>query len=78
MALPTNYKQVAIQQMPNPQSATHLLSAGAPMTFNILKERLRASGGSSSSSSKESNPFITTSNGHPGFVPQKIGKSSAV
>ncbi|VEN58687.1 unnamed protein product, partial [Callosobruchus maculatus] len=63
MALPTNYKQVAIQQMPNPQSAT---------------QRLRASGGSSSSSSKESNPFITTSNGHPGFVPQKIGKSSAV
>nr|QYV43159.1 Brahma associated protein 111 kD [Colaphellus bowringi] len=76
MALPANYKQVAIQ-MPSPQTSNHLLSAAAPMTFNILKERLRASGGSGSSSNKETNPFISTPNGHSGFVPQKIGKNAA-
>nr|XP_023023681.1 SWI/SNF-related matrix-associated actin-dependent regulator of chromatin subfamily E member 1-like isoform X1 [Leptinotarsa decemlineata]XP_023023682.1 SWI/SNF-related matrix-associated actin-dependent regulator of chromatin subfamily E member 1-like isoform X1 [Leptinotarsa decemlineata] len=75
MALPANYKQVAMQ-MPSPQASNHLLSAAAPMTFNILKERLRASGGSSSSTTKETNPFISTPNGHPGFIPQKIGKSA--
>ncbi|CAH1103717.1 unnamed protein product [Psylliodes chrysocephalus] len=46
------------------------------MTFNILKERLRASGGSSSTAAKETNPFTATANGNPGFVPQKIGKSA--
>ncbi|XP_056642062.1 SWI/SNF-related matrix-associated actin-dependent regulator of chromatin subfamily E member 1-like isoform X5 [Diorhabda sublineata] len=76
MALPANYKQVAIQ-VPNSQSSNHLLSAGAPMTFNILKERLRASGGASSATSKETNPFVASTNGHPGFVPQKIGKNTA-
>ncbi|KAJ9594768.1 hypothetical protein L9F63_013928, partial [Diploptera punctata] len=59
-----------------------LLSAGVPMTFNILKERLRASSASSSSSAsgKDSaanqSPFVTTSHGHPGFTPQKVGKGS--
>ncbi|CAH0561186.1 unnamed protein product [Brassicogethes aeneus] len=76
MALPANYKQVSMQ-MPNTQSSNHLLSAGAPMTFNILKERLRASGGSSSSANKETNPFTTTPSGNPAFLPQKIGKSAA-
>ncbi|XP_015834673.1 SWI/SNF-related matrix-associated actin-dependent regulator of chromatin subfamily E member 1 isoform X2 [Tribolium castaneum] len=79
MALPANYKQVAMQ-MPSPQT-NHLLSAGVPMTFNILKERLRASGGSGSGSNlflqKETSPFVTTPNGHPGFLPQKVGKSSS-
>ncbi|XP_044256093.1 SWI/SNF-related matrix-associated actin-dependent regulator of chromatin subfamily E member 1-like isoform X3 [Tribolium madens] len=79
MALPANYKQVAMQ-MPSPQT-NHLLSAGLPMTFNILKERLRASGGSGSGSNlflqKETSPFVTTPNGHPGFLPQKVGKSSS-
>ncbi|KAJ8949480.1 hypothetical protein NQ318_005947 [Aromia moschata] len=60
MALPANYKQVAIQ-MPSPQTSN---------------QRLRASGGSSSNSSKETNPFVSTPNGHPGFVPQKIGKNT--
>jgi SWI/SNF-related matrix-associated actin-dependent regulator of chromatin subfamily E protein 1 len=76
MALPANYKQVAMQ-MPSPQT-NHLLSAGVPMTFNILKERLRASGGSGSAANKETSPFVTTPNGHSGFLPQKVGKSSAV
>ncbi|XP_045480494.1 SWI/SNF-related matrix-associated actin-dependent regulator of chromatin subfamily E member 1 isoform X1 [Harmonia axyridis] len=76
MALPTNYKQVAMQ-MPSPQTPNHLLAAGSPMTFNILKERLRASGGSGSSSAKETNPFVSTPNGHSGFVPQKIGKNAS-
>ncbi|KAJ3630951.1 hypothetical protein MTP99_012112 [Tenebrio molitor] len=75
MALPANYKQVAMQ-MPSPQT-NHLLSAGVPMTFNILKERLRASGGSGSAANKETSPFVTTPNGHSGFLPQKVGKSSA-
>ncbi|RZC41294.1 SWI/SNF-related matrix-associated actin-dependent regulator of chromatin subfamily E member 1 [Asbolus verrucosus] len=42
-----------------------------------MKERLRASGGSGSGSNKETNPFVTTPNGHPGFLPQKVGKSAA-
>ncbi|KAK9869994.1 hypothetical protein WA026_006092 [Henosepilachna vigintioctopunctata] len=75
MALPSNYKQVAMQ-MPSPQTPNHILAAGSPMTFNILKERLRASGSSGSASSKETNPFVATPNGHPGFVPQKIGKNT--
>ncbi|XP_066998931.1 SWI/SNF-related matrix-associated actin-dependent regulator of chromatin subfamily E member 1 isoform X7 [Anabrus simplex] len=59
-----------------------LLSAGAPMTFNILKERLRASSASSSSSnsgkdsSANQSPFVATSHGHPGFTPQKVGKGT--
>ncbi|CAH1281938.1 unnamed protein product [Diabrotica balteata] len=76
MALPANYKQVAMQ-VTNTQSSNHLLSAGAPMTFNILKERLRASGGASSTAAKETNPFVASTNGNPGFVPQKLGKNTA-
>ncbi|XP_060532119.1 SWI/SNF-related matrix-associated actin-dependent regulator of chromatin subfamily E member 1 isoform X2 [Cylas formicarius] len=76
MALPANYKQVAVQ-MPSPPTSNHLMSAGAPMTFNILKERLRASGSSSSSANKETNPFVSTPNGNPSFVPQKAGKTTA-
>ncbi|KYB27781.1 SWI/SNF-related matrix-associated actin-dependent regulator of chromatin subfamily E member 1-like Protein [Tribolium castaneum] len=64
MALPANYKQVAMQ-MPSPQT----------------NQRLRASGGSGSGSNlflqKETSPFVTTPNGHPGFLPQKVGKSSS-
>ncbi|XP_022910327.1 SWI/SNF-related matrix-associated actin-dependent regulator of chromatin subfamily E member 1 isoform X2 [Onthophagus taurus] len=75
MALPSNYKQVSMS-VPAPQSANHLLSAGSPMTFNILKERLRASGSASSSSNKETNPFVTTPSGNPNFLPQKAGKNT--
>ncbi|PSN40766.1 hypothetical protein C0J52_18236 [Blattella germanica] len=81
MALPANYKQIAVAS-PAPAAGNHLLSAGAPMTFNILKERLRASSASSSSSgsgkdsSANQSPFVTTSHGHPGFTPQKVGKGS--
>ncbi|KAB0799492.1 hypothetical protein PPYR_07372 [Photinus pyralis] len=75
MALPSNYKQVSMS-LPGPQSANHLLSAGAPMTFNILKERLRATSSANTSVNKEANPFVTTANGHSGFLPQKVGKNS--
>ncbi|KAL1506002.1 hypothetical protein ABEB36_005440 [Hypothenemus hampei] len=76
MALPINYKQVAMQ-VNSPQASNHLMSAGAPMTFNILKERLRASGSAGSSVNKETNPFITTVSGNPGFLPQKVGTGKA-
>ncbi|PNF44094.1 SWI/SNF-related matrix-associated actin-dependent regulator of chromatin subfamily E member 1 [Cryptotermes secundus] len=82
MALPSNYKAIAAAS-PAPAPGSHLLSAGAPMTFNILKERLRASSASSSSSgsgkdsSANQSPFMTTSHGHPGFTPQKVGKGSS-
>ncbi|CAH1124608.1 unnamed protein product [Ceutorhynchus assimilis] len=77
MALPANYKQIAMQVV-NPQSSNHLMSAGAPMTFNILKERLRASGTPGTSSNKETNPFISTpSSGNTGFIPQKVGTGKA-
>ncbi|KAK4886742.1 hypothetical protein RN001_003013 [Aquatica leii] len=75
MALPSNYKQVSMA-LPGPQSANHLLSAGAPMTFNILKERLRATSSANPGVNKETNPFVTTANGHSGFLPQKVGKST--
>ncbi|XP_077293591.1 brahma associated protein 111kD isoform X3 [Arctopsyche grandis] len=58
MALPSNYKQIAMA-MPSPQNTAHMMTAGSPMAYNILKgvpngpmiawprhtERLRASGG---------------------------------
>lgn len=72
MALPPNYKQLALQMPSGPQTPNHMLAAGSPMTFNILKERLKASG---SSSAKETNPFVS-GNGNPGFVPQKVGKNA--
>ncbi|XP_070502248.1 SWI/SNF-related matrix-associated actin-dependent regulator of chromatin subfamily E member 1 isoform X3 [Chironomus tepperi] len=75
MSLP-NYKQIA----PNP----HLMTAGHPVTFNILKayeysktERLRPSG-SGSGDRRDQSPFIHSSHGNPAFVPQKAGKPSAV
>ncbi|XP_014258336.1 SWI/SNF-related matrix-associated actin-dependent regulator of chromatin subfamily E member 1-like isoform X2 [Cimex lectularius] len=77
MSLPANYKQIAMGSMPGPNQ---LLSAGLPMAFNILKERLRASGSGGNSTTKEStnqSPFISTPHGHPGFHPQKVGKGSA-
>lgn len=80
MALPANYKQIAVS---SPVSANQMLSAGAPMTFNILKERLRATGSSSSSSgtgkdsSANQNPFVSSPHSHPGFHPQKVGKATA-
>ncbi|XP_076760061.1 uncharacterized protein LOC143428809 [Xylocopa sonorina] len=63
MALPPNYKQVAIA------------------TSNIVasNQRLRASGGSSSSSTNSKDaqsPFIQTPHSHPGFTPQKVGKNT--
>lgn len=79
MALPANYKQIAVA---SPVTSNQMMAAGVPMTFNILKERLRASGGSggSSSSSKESsanqNPFTTSPHTPPSFHPQKVGKGS--
>lgn len=82
MALPPNYKAIAAAS-PAPAAGNHLLSPGAPMTFNILKERLRASSASNSSSgsgkdsSANQSPFVTTSHGHPGFTPQKVGKGSS-
>ncbi|XP_046666000.1 SWI/SNF-related matrix-associated actin-dependent regulator of chromatin subfamily E member 1-like isoform X3 [Homalodisca vitripennis] len=86
MALPVNYKQIAaatpVQQLP-PQPTNQMATSGAPLTFNILKERLRASGssGGGSSSSKESaanqNPFTTSPHAPPGFHPQKVGKAQS-
>lgn len=63
MALPPNYKQVAMA------------------TSNIVasNQRLRASGGSSSSSTNAKDaqsPFIQTPHSHPGFIPQKVGKNT--
>ncbi|XP_050479946.1 bromodomain-containing protein 4-like [Bombus huntii] len=63
MALPPNYKQVAMA------------------TSNIVasNQRLRASGGSSSSSTNSKDaqsPFIQTPHSHPGFTPQKVGKNT--
>ncbi|XP_054264189.1 SWI/SNF-related matrix-associated actin-dependent regulator of chromatin subfamily E member 1 isoform X2 [Macrosteles quadrilineatus] len=82
MALPMNYKQIAATtptQQP-PQPTNQMANPGTPMTFNILKERLRASGGSGggSSSSKESanqNPFTTSPHAPTAFHPQKVGKA---
>lgn len=73
MSLPANYKQVSMGGMP---VQNQYMTAGSPMAFNILKERLKTSG-SAGSNIKESNqsPFITTPTGHAGFQPQKAGKN---
>lgn len=57
---------------------TPYMTAGSPVAFNILKERLKTSG-SGSSNAKDSNqsPFISSPSGHPpGFHPQKVGKGA--
>lgn len=77
MALPANYKNIALGVIPGPNQ---LLAAGPPLAFNILKERLRATTSSNNSGGKESlnqSPFITTPHGNPGFHPQKVGKATA-
>ncbi|KAJ8883249.1 hypothetical protein PR048_015091 [Dryococelus australis] len=80
MALPTNYRQIA-SAANSPAGGNNLLSAGAPMTLNILKERLRATGSGTAASGNENSasqsPFVATPHSHPGFVPQKVGKTSA-
>nr|BAN21136.1 conserved hypothetical protein [Riptortus pedestris] len=74
MSLPANYKQIGMGGMPGP---TQYMTAGSPMAFNILKERLKTTG-SAAANAKEANqtPFITTPTGHPGFHPQKLGKGA--
>ncbi|XP_055904293.1 SWI/SNF-related matrix-associated actin-dependent regulator of chromatin subfamily E member 1-like isoform X2 [Eupeodes corollae] len=64
MALPANYKQIALNLPSGPSG-----SGG---------QRLRASGGGSSSErNKDTTPIFTHSNhGNPAFTPQKTGKSS--
>ncbi|XP_063704249.1 SWI/SNF-related matrix-associated actin-dependent regulator of chromatin subfamily E member 1 isoform X3 [Culicoides brevitarsis] len=73
MALPPNYKQIAMQS-PGP---SHMMSPGMsnPLSFNILKERLRASGGGGDRKDTAS-PFSHSIHGNPAFTPQKVGKSS--
>ncbi|XP_055855778.1 SWI/SNF-related matrix-associated actin-dependent regulator of chromatin subfamily E member 1 isoform X2 [Episyrphus balteatus] len=65
MALPANYKQIAMNLPSGPSG-----SGG---------QRLRASGGGSSSErNKDTTPIFTHSNhGNPAFTPQKTGKSSS-
>ncbi|XKL60507.1 hypothetical protein PGB90_007564 [Kerria lacca] len=75
MALPQNYRQIT--PSPGPSSQTHY--GGPSPSFNILKERLRAAGGSGSGSSKESsnqNPFVVNPHGNPAFHPQKLSKNA--
>ncbi|XP_055697469.1 SWI/SNF-related matrix-associated actin-dependent regulator of chromatin subfamily E member 1 isoform X1 [Phlebotomus papatasi] len=75
MALPPNYKQIAMN-MPSGGSPSHMMSPVAPVSFNILKERLRASGGTSSNDRGKDNasPFVHSSHSNPAFTPQKVGK----
>ncbi|CAL1674895.1 unnamed protein product [Lasius platythorax] len=63
MALPPNYKQVAM-------AASNIVASN---------QRIRASGGSSSSSTNSKDaqsPFVQTPHSHPGFIPQKVGKNT--
>ncbi|GAB0090566.1 SWI/SNF-related matrix-associated actin-dependent regulator of chromatin subfamily E member 1 [Sergentomyia squamirostris] len=73
MALPPNYKQIAMNM---PSGSPSHPSPVAPVSFNILKERLRASGGASSNDRGKDNasPFVHSSHGNPAFTPQKVGK----
>ncbi|CAG7819377.1 unnamed protein product [Allacma fusca] len=58
-------------------SSSHGMSSHSMPTFNILKERLRASGGSlggtPSSKDAAASPFVQTAHSHPAFSPQKLG-----
>ncbi|XP_011350925.1 putative uncharacterized protein DDB_G0291608 isoform X3 [Ooceraea biroi] len=63
MALPPNYKQVAM----------------ATSNIVASNQRIRASGSSASSSTNSKDtqsPFIQTAHSHPGFTPQKVGKNT--
>jgi len=74
-----NYRQNAMASpapIPSTPGSSHSLNTnlGMHLSFNILKERLRAS--ASSSMSKEAanqSPFVQNSHGHPHFNPQKLG-----
>ncbi|CAB4066810.1 SMARCE1 [Lepeophtheirus salmonis] len=73
MALP-NYRATAAA---GPLQGAHIM--GSPVSFNILKERLRSSpGGSpmglgSKQDEIKANPFIQTQYGNSSFNPQKLG-----
>eukprot|EP00096_Caligus_rogercresseyi_P012770 TRINITY_DN545_c0_g1_i4.p1 TRINITY_DN545_c0_g1~~TRINITY_DN545_c0_g1_i4.p1 ORF type:complete len:719 (+),score=244.44 TRINITY_DN545_c0_g1_i4:110-2266(+) len=77
MALP-NYRATASA---GPLQGAHMMG-GSPVSFNILKERLRSSPGGSpmGMGSKQdeikANPFMQTQFGHPAFNPQKLGGKS--
>ncbi|KAL0272888.1 UNVERIFIED_CONTAM: hypothetical protein PYX00_005706 [Menopon gallinae] len=74
MALPPNYKTIAMTPT-GPGYGGHMMT-GHPGTFNILKERLRASGvGGMKDMSANASPFIQTAHGNPAFVPLKLGRS---
>ena len=75
MSLPVNYKQINMGGIPG---QNQYMTAGSPMAFNILKERLRTSGSGSSAKEANQSPFITSPSGHPSFQPQKVGKGSGV
>ncbi|XP_037047321.1 SWI/SNF-related matrix-associated actin-dependent regulator of chromatin subfamily E member 1 isoform X5 [Bradysia coprophila] len=79
MSLPSNYKQVASNSSGPGQSGHFHMKHGVAVTFNILKERLRASGSSAASERNKEmgNPFVHTVHGNPAFTPGKSGKSTA-
>ncbi|XP_076171817.1 uncharacterized protein LOC143148895 isoform X2 [Ptiloglossa arizonensis] len=63
MALPQNYKQVAMV-------TSNIITSN---------QRLRTSGGNSNNSTNSKDiqsPFIQTPHSHPGFTPQKVGKNT--
>uniref|UniRef100_A0A0A9WGW8 SWI/SNF-related matrix-associated actin-dependent regulator of chromatin subfamily E member 1 n=1 Tax=Lygus hesperus TaxID=30085 RepID=A0A0A9WGW8_LYGHE len=63
MALPPNYKQIAVS---------------TPSTPTQPRFRMSGPGGSNSSSKDSSaSPFVSSPTGHPGFTPQKLGKANA-
>ncbi|KAJ6646833.1 SWI/SNF-related matrix-associated actin-dependent regulator of chromatin subfamily E member 1 [Pseudolycoriella hygida] len=79
MSLPSNYKQVASNSPSSGQSSHFQMKHGVAVTFNILKERLRASGSSAASERNKEmgNPFVHTVHGNPAFTPGKSGKPTA-
>ncbi|XP_045029507.1 SWI/SNF-related matrix-associated actin-dependent regulator of chromatin subfamily E member 1 isoform X1 [Daphnia magna] len=83
MALPQNYRQNAMASpAPIPSTgSSHAMNHnhGMPVSFNILKERLRASGSQGmSKDASNQNPFVMNPHGHPQFNPQKLGTKFAV
>jgi len=76
MALP-NFRQPVVVGQNGPQAGAQTMTAGTPVSFNILKERLRSSPsaspmGGNKSDELRSNPFQPGQYSNPTFNPQKF------
>ncbi|KAF5290565.1 hypothetical protein FQA39_LY14694 [Lamprigera yunnana] len=74
--LENSKQRVTLQDLHNLSAKSSLEDTLKEALNYLQKERLRATSSANTSTNKETNPFVTTANGHSGFLPQKVGKST--